>query len=708
VAQNTSGGKGQPVTTNNDYTCNVGILGGVGPIGRLNKITANNLLLYTYDGVDQQSNPGGIVQYGSNGLWNLTYTADGGSSSRIRIYFGTQTQAADDLIAANLGLSAQTPAFLGRWYIVLQGFDLTPFGGQVPNFTFEVYNPTVLVSAIVTQICGLAGIPSALLNLTALSTLAVTGYVIPERTTAAAALQELMNAFAFDLTEQDGQLTAKLRNAGSVFTLSLNDVRFRTPGQPQPETRLKLDNQRSIPAVQEVEFFDTARRYAKGVQRATRQVTNTKQTDTEAYRICMSEAQGQQIAAVRMAEKWAHRGHYELQRGLKYATIRPGDIVTIPMAMGNRDVTIDDTALPLYGIVRDKALGLDRGAYDAPLGGTTSGLQPPTVGSYEGFFYSIIEGNAIETAFLGDIGLYLPCCTPDNQDYNPAKFTNQYLGLNGPGVYTAQYRATMGSCATTLPNWAGGSAYIDTSSTLTVNLIAGSLASTDLATLLSSFTNVAFVGNEIIQFLTATYIGEVAAPGSGGAWTLHQWQLSGLLRGRRGSEYWISQHGANEVFALYDNQGLRFTAMTISCLGLDLSMEISDPDGTVTTASIELAGYHEWPYAPALQTGSFDGSNNLNLGWSLRTRLLDFSLVTGAAGLAPNDTTTVRCDLLDAMTGNVALPNAFTVSAGTGQVTSAQIASIGLTPGVSPVMLQLRQYNSQVGFGYPLVVTFTP
>ncbi|ALK08969.1 hypothetical protein [Blastochloris viridis] len=55
----------------------------------------------------------------------------------MRIYPGSQTQGADPLIQAVEG-AANTPAYRGLAYVVLERLHITPYGNRLPQLSFEV------------------------------------------------------------------------------------------------------------------------------------------------------------------------------------------------------------------------------------------------------------------------------------------------------------------------------------------------------------------------------------------------------------------------------------------------------------------------------------------------------------------------------------------------------------------------------------------
>lgn len=143
---------------------------------------------------------------------------------------------------------------------------------------------------------------------------------------------------------------------------------------------------------------------------------------------------------------------------------------------------------------------------------------------------------------------------------------------------------------------------IDYGNTLNVSMKSGTLtSSTESAVLEDGTLNLAVVGNEYIQFITATLEGD-------GTYT-----LSGLLRGRRGTEAEISEHNAGDRFIVFDSKVFRHE------MGAD---EIGDTDyyravsqgrelDSATTEAVEYTAAPLRPLSPVhgfyvLDTGTGD------------------------------------------------------------------------------------------------------
>ena len=114
-------GGGGPTSTQYTYSVDCAIAICEGEIAGIRRFWADSKLIY------DASSTAGV-----DALIASSATAKG-----IRIYRGTETQGKDPLIQATVG-DANTPAYLGTAYIVLEDFQLANFGNRLPNFTFEV------------------------------------------------------------------------------------------------------------------------------------------------------------------------------------------------------------------------------------------------------------------------------------------------------------------------------------------------------------------------------------------------------------------------------------------------------------------------------------------------------------------------------------------------------------------------------------------
>src|SRR5690606_22144782 len=117
---------------------------------------------------------------------------------------------------------------------------------------------------------------------------------------------------------------------------------------------------------------------------------------------------------------------------------------------------------------------------------------------------------------------------------------------------------------------------------------------------------------EIVQFRTA-----VLASGT-------TWNLSGLLRGRRGTEHAVGTSQVADRFVLISGAGIVRAPLDIAGIGVQrphkavtfgMALDSSDPvDFTGNAEALK-------PFSPVSVAGTRDGSSNLTITWIRRGRL---------------------------------------------------------------------------------------
>lgn len=123
--------------------------------------------------------------------------------------------------------------------------------------------------------------------------------------------------------------------------------------------------------------------------------------------------------------------------------------------------------------------------------------------------------------------------------------------------------------------------------------------------------NLAAIGDEMLQFKTATLVEP------------NKYILSGLLRGRLGTEWATAGHSAAEDFVLIDNRLIK-EAMPNALIGLQRlykGVSIGDSLASTTSQSFTYQANSLKPYAPVHVLGVRDGSGNLTITWVRRTRI---------------------------------------------------------------------------------------
>lgn len=166
--------------------------------------------------------------------------------------------------------------------------------------------------------------------------------------------------------------------------------------------------------------------------------------------------------------------------------------------------------------------------------------------------------------------------------------------------------ATMGRTLTRLET--GSSLIEDRLSTLDIELLHDGMVlhDADRVALLSG-ENAAIVGQEIVQFARAEPIGPAS------------YRLSGLLRGRRGTEWAMGAHIAGEPFVLLDAQTIALLPVPAGTARVRL-LASGVGDDTPASAALDLAGEAIRPLAPVHLCASKDADGGLRVSWIRRSR----------------------------------------------------------------------------------------
>lgn len=248
---------------------------------------------------------------------------------------------------------------------------------------------------------------------------------------------------------------------------------------------------------------------------------------------------------------------------------------------------------------------------------------------------------------------------------------------------------TYGVAQTTLPaprspwTW-------DLDNTLTIKLAKGILAGDSELNVLNG-ANALIYGNEIIQFQNVTN-------NSDGTVTIDK-----LLRGRRGTEWAVGTHGANES-VVAPLSGIIHVSEPLAIRGaLRYYKAVTsgqDPT-TVLSQQFTITGADLKPYAPVQIAGARDGSNNLSLSWLRRTRV--GGGWQNGIGTVPLAEESELYDV-DIVSGITVLRSIAGLTSPAATYSAANQTTDGITPG-DPVSLKIYQRSAAVGRGFAASAT---
>ena len=525
------------------------------------------------------------------------------------LYYGTETQLPDPFIEGIEG-SGNVPAYRGLAYLVFKNFYVTDYGNRIPNLSFEVTHSTADLKTIVEEISLDAGLEASEFDASGIEGISVPGFIIGGEKTHRSQIEQLQLLYVFDGIEKNGQAVFKQRDFTKVIAVPLDAMGVSEGTSDSESYTVTRMDERELPARLTVKYLSADKDYQQGVMTAFRQLTQSRNEKTIDAAFVLGDAQAKALADTRLYEAWVGRTKYELSLGSQYAHILPGDILELNLANDRKALAVvSKTSYGKPGIIKIQAESTYASTYTV----VTRDVDP------EPKVQTAPTPTAITVEFLDTPRLPGDTSTMDDTVYVAAT-ASVYYGAsvfrsndNGLTYSLNLYRipqATMGVTASALG--IGPTAFWDFGNTLDVVLSSGTLESRPALDVLNGF-NAALVGEEIIQFTTAVLIAQ------------NTYRLSGLLRGRLGTEHKAASHRVGDRFILLSSATLGRLTVPSSDWFQNRLFRIGPATLPMTHSlyqdkTITPQGIMSMPLSPCHVKGVRDTSGNLTITWIRRTR----------------------------------------------------------------------------------------
>ena len=558
------GGKGRPKTTTYSYSASFAVALSARQIRGVRRIWADGNLLR-----------------GAGGDFKT-------EAGAFRLHLGDEDQAADPLIAAAEGIDG-TPAYRGCAYAVFEDLQLADYGNRIPSLTFEVEADAgpVGLGAIAAALSGGAVSGDGLLML---------GGYAASGDSVRGAIEALADA-AGAMVRDDGAGLV-LAGSGAAEVVIARDQWL--PGAESARAAAL-----TIPDAVGVAYYEPARDYQTGVQRATRGGPGRRAAQIE-LPVAIDAGAAKAIAEARLARDWTARERWKIGLPWRWIGLRPGATVALEDVAGLWRVSesaLEGMALKLSLVrVRGSGMGEMLGAEpgravhppDAPHGRTIVHLLDlPDLGETPATAPRLHVAAAGEAAGWRRAALMLSL--DDGASWSEAG------GTAAPAV--------IGSALGVLD--AGSSLMFDAIASVEIGLVHDGMALEEADDLrLIAGANLALLGDELIQF------GRAEALGGG------HYRLSRLLRGRRGTEDAIAGHQAGERFVLIEADTLAPIDLPIASIGGTARiMAMGIADNVPALSDVTGIGRSVRPPAPTGVTLSPRDDGGFTIGWIRRSRL---------------------------------------------------------------------------------------
>ncbi len=531
--------------------------------------------------------------------------------ANFTIHKGEDNQLPDSLIESFEGVG-NVPGYVGIAYVVLEDIALDRFGKRIPNLSFLVEKDTsITVGAAVGERLERSGLAASDFDVSAITD-DFKGMTTAGPQTGERELEPIITAFNLIVTESLGKLKFEKRDALTIFDIDDDDIASHVFGNNiRRRIIITKGDQVGLPQEVNVGYIDPVSDFQRGMQKQRKIENLVDSSVTFEIPITLSADEARNIA---FRELWtAHSNNDIISLSLppSYFFLEENDTIRFEGDENEQFVAVIKridrgiNGLILIEALVESSTTLEHDAVeDSPFIVADPELYiPPSM------IFELLDIAPLFDDHVSIVGYYVATATAQfNKEFQGASlFTGRDINkLKLVDTFTIE--ATMGNVVGIVDP--GVLFIFDEATIITVELINGTLESkTELEVLEGA--NLAYFGGEIIGFRNATLIGT------------NTYELTGLIRGLRNTEFFRTIHVDTEPFVLLDGPGIQFESINLKDLDesrpfkmVPSGAEIDDTNGILRS----LYGRTIRPFFPVQINGTRDIDNNLSLTWTRRTR----------------------------------------------------------------------------------------
>ncbi len=560
----------------------------------------------------------------------------------------------------------------------------------------------ISVADAVAQLCERAGLTSAQYDVSGLENITrqIRGIAISEVSPTRTVLEMLGATFFFDCVMSGEQVKFVERGSAVAATFDHDELAVVAEGSEAPDPfTLSIESEPEVPAQLLLRYPCFEQDYQPDAVPSDRLTTSIDKSPAEVQvPVVMTAAEAKGVVDAMLLDQYISLVGSQISIfAHEYAELEPTDCVGVTDQDGNvlrmRIIEREDNGpVAFLRVVRDDATILESLQIASADYSSSIEVAPP-VDTIAVYLDIPILRDADDYPMIYGAGM------GDGTPFPGAVFLRATDDVNFDVLETLTESTVIGDCVSTLPDWTGG-AIFDETSWVDVDVGEKTLTATTSAAILNSADENAY------------------AIGAHGRWEIGQfrnpellstspniYRLTGLLRGRRGTEWACLNHRSDDKFVLLQMSGLRVLELNNSQLGIDLyyrAVTIGRRLSTAASQTINAQGVYAMPFAPvAMHAERNESTGDITFTWQRRTRRS--VRMTGELGISiPLGETTeeYEIDILAPGSPAVVLRTLLAEDEETMQYTLAQQITDYGSPLTSSVRFALYQLSETVGRGY--------
>jgi hypothetical protein len=427
--------------------------------------------------------------------------------------------------------------------------------------------------------------------------------------TARAALEPLQRAFYFDAIESSGKIVFRKRGGAPVMVIDQEDLAASADGDALPDD-LSMTRQQEVelPAVVSVVYIDTGSDYQQNAQQAERgAVLSTQETSVE-LPIAMSASRARAIAESLLYDAWTQRLRYSFTTSREYAALEPADIVTLTRNGTTHTLRLSKKTESRSGVIQWEAVAEEAGVYTQSVNGGAGVVPQGEVRAAPSTAFIPLDAPLLRDSD-DNLGFYSASAGATTGWKGAVVYRSADNGYSYDEMGTVTTAASFGSVVGTLWNNGYHPNVFDEGTLINVTLSSGTFSSTTEEAVLNG-ANTIMVGAEILQFKNAF----LYAPNT--------YQLSSILRGRRGTEWAMSGHAASgETVVVLNESTLRRFSAELNTARLYKPVSIGRSIQDTASQPFTYTGVNQMAFAGVDLGAGRNASGDITVGWRRRSRV---------------------------------------------------------------------------------------
>lgn len=626
----------------------------------------------------------------SGGLLYIARNSAAGGSS-IKLYL------VDPTLEVLLAISAEIVD-------VGQPFGVTDEGVVVTNRVSNndaigVVEPGVRITSspptletVVSGLCAKAGLSGGQIDATDLAGDTLRAYILSRQSTLRSALEPLMTAYAFDAVESDAKIKFVKRGGASAVDIPETDVSAAAEALDATQDSISINriHELELPVSLDVIYLNVDNDHLPGTQSSRRLITQSREQRTLQLPIVLSDDEARRLADRVLYAGWLSRESMTFETGRKYSKFEPTDVVTVNKGALAALVRLTKKDEGVNGIIRWESVLEDPSVYlQGVAGGASEKKQDDTVPVRGTTVFCAMDIPLLRDEDDGP-GFYAGAAGYSSAWSGAQIFESQDDGQTWSESFDLVFisASVLGTATSILADFARTGVW-DEGGSVDVELYGGSLSSVTRAEILRGI-NAALLGDEIIQFRTVTVL------------AADKYRLTGLLRGKKGTEWATGTHAIGDKFALLASGSIQRATGNVADLNNERIFKAVTFGNTLQQtdeARFTDTGVSLKPLSVVHAKGGFNSAGDVLLQWIRRTRFAapwrdNVDAVLGEAAEAYE---------LDVMSGSVVVRTIAVTSPAATYTVAQQTADFGTPPPTFD--FNLYQLSEVYGRGYVAALT---